>query len=106
MIQALMPKSQGGVATKIGTPNGRTIRVTVLTANAVIYFAHDPTSLNTPPPLVGVAGQKITETGGQVQEIWEGELWAISYIEPTVNAFPIMVDVDILDSNAAYPLNP
>jgi hypothetical protein len=93
----------GSQAIKIGTPDGRIIRITVITEGGIIALANDPTSLNTPPTFSGIGGQIITQAGGQVQEVWEGELWAIGVafkqLDPPAVLF---VDFDI----GSYPLNP
>lgn len=92
-------RSQGGHAIKIGVPNGAIIRLNLYFNGNIARLANNPTELNTPPPLVGTSGLQITQAGGQVQEVLNGELWAIA--DPNSSS-PCVLGIDI----GEYPLNP
>jgi len=84
---------------KLGTFAG-SVRMTVLTAGTGVRIAKDRTTLETPPPFAGISGMLILDTDRQIQEGWNGEMWALG--TPSNMVTPFME----LDDDKPSPVNP
>ena len=79
--------------------NRQSIRLTVVTANTGVRLAHDRGTLDSPPPFIGSSGLLVTDADRQIQEEWQGELWALGHPGNLIQA---TLEVDI----GTYAVNP
>ena len=75
-----------------------TIRLTVLSPATAVRLAHDRCTLESPPPFAGISGLLVTDTDREVQQQWQGELWALGDAN---NATNVILEVDL----GHYPTN-
>jgi hypothetical protein len=48
--------------------------------------------LESPPPFAGISGLLVADTDREVQQQWQGELWALGDAN---NMIPVILEVDI-----------